>query len=90
MESVQPELDEYYYLSREDGIADYYKRISKLEALYKRHGMKDNPDHPYYKVLNGNRANIDNGGMSLHYTAFLPALKLFGSEEHRSKWVKMA
>lgn len=90
MDKIQPDLDEYYYLGREDGIADYYKRISKAEALKEKLGIKNKPDHPYHKVFNVTRSNTDHGGMSLHYSSFLPALELFGSEEHRSKWVKMA
>eukprot|EP00352_Strombidinopsis_acuminata_P002781 CAMPEP_0176394880 /NCGR_PEP_ID=MMETSP0126-20121128/42954_1 /TAXON_ID=141414 ORGANISM="Strombidinopsis acuminatum, Strain SPMC142" /NCGR_SAMPLE_ID=MMETSP0126 /ASSEMBLY_ACC=CAM_ASM_000229 /LENGTH=81 /DNA_ID=CAMNT_0017767407 /DNA_START=218 /DNA_END=463 /DNA_ORIENTATION=- len=81
MDAVQPNLDEYYYFGREDGIADYYKRISKTEALAKKLGIKDQPDHPFYKVFNSNRTNTDNGGIALHYAAFVPAIELFGSDE---------
>ena len=81
---IYPDLKKYYYDTREENIEEYYKRFAKWFNLRKELGLihvKDGLWSPKNRVLNMSKYALDNGAMSLHYYAFLPAVELLASEE---------
>lgn len=87
---LQPKLDEYYYLEREQGIEDYMRRYAMYHKHLEKLGIIDDKDHPYHRILHLGRVNLDWGLLSLHKYAFTPAVELLGSEEQVKKWVPLA
>ena len=69
----------------------YYERFAKLFKLKKELGLVDVKEglmHPKNRVLNLAKFALDNGALSLHYFAFLPAIELLASDKQRDYWVR--
>ena len=88
MEHVFPDLKDYHYYDREQGINEYYKRFAKWFNVRKEMGLLDLPMlHPKNLVFDIAKYALDSGPLSLHYFAFLPAIELLASEEQLKHWV---
>jgi hypothetical protein len=71
----------------------YYERFAKWFKLRKELGLVDvqgGLSHPKNRIINLSKFALDNGALSLHFYAFLPALELLASDKQRDYWVRKA
>ena len=81
---IYPDVKEYYYLDREESINQWYKRLADWFKLRKELGLIDEEGGflgPKNRVLDLAKFALDAGPLSLHFTAFQPAVELLASDE---------
>jgi alkylation response protein AidB-like acyl-CoA dehydrogenase len=89
---LYPDVKEYYYWDRDEGIKQYYKRFAAWFKLRKELGLLNEglASDPRSRVLDLTKFSLDSGPLTLHYLAFLPALELLASPEQAKYWVPKA
>lgn len=80
---------ESYYLEREDSMADSYRRFANWVKWMKKKGIFEDDTSLAKKLMNNAKFNCG-GGISLHYLAFMPTLKMLGTDEQVKKWYTLA
>ena len=87
---LYPDIKEYFYWNREEGINQYYKRFAAWFNLRKELGCLHDEKgifSPVNRVLDLTKYSLDSGPLTLHYMAFAPALQLMASPEQAKLWI---